>query len=496
MAFTPDPIETLEGNQVARYRNKFPDKGLGTEDFLGKLAHAEAAGHYSQQQRMRRISLDSVPQNGSLYAALSSWATAIGLPDGSGVDGSYGPLKATVATGIAAQARGNVGATVWSGIGDAPVLTGPDGITKFVMTAAASIGGGGTCNIALNATTPGTAGNVSAGDILTFDSPPANVQSTVSVVTGATNAIDQESIQALLARILDRWRNPPKGGAAADYRAWCESLAGIVEVYLYPLRKGTGTVDMVVLQAGSSAYSTSTRDPGATLAGLVQALIDEVRPITVESALVLRPTLGTGMTIRLRVTPSAAKYVFDWNSTGGTWTVDTVVDTTHIKLNTLADATLKAAIDNAQKPRIQLRRTGSVLPVQVRCIAWSDGGGKTTLTLETALVVSNTPSVGDAVYAGGPVVAGVADAVLAYVDSLGPSRVSGYADPNTIWDDTCRIDQLRRTALDAVDADGTRLVLSFVATPTINGSTSDVQAADASSSPPELLFAKWISVTA
>lgn len=491
MAFVPDPLTTLEKRQLARYRNKFTDKALGTEDFLGKLAKAEAAGHFQQQQRMRRVSLDMVPQDGSLYAALSTWATAIGLSDG---DSGYGPLKPTLATGIAATATGTPAAVVWDGIGDAPTLTGPDGVTQFELTALATVGGGGTVTVAIDAVTKGTGGNVSVGDILRFDAPPANVGSTVTVTTGATNAIDAEETQPLLARILDRWRNPPKGGTAPDYRTWCELAAGIIEVYVYPLRYGTGSVDMVILKAGQSAYSTSTRDPGATLKTLVQAIVDASRTLTAK-ARVLRPTLGTGLTIAVRVTPSADKYDFDWNSaTGGPWTVDTIVNSTHIKLDILAPTDLKAAIDAGDKPRVQIRTTGAVLPVEHRCTGWSDGGGKTTLTIETALTASTTPTVGDSVYAGGPVVADVAQAIKDYVDALGPSKSSGYADSGSTWDDVARIDQIRRAALDAADTDGTRFVVAFVATPTINGGTADVTPTDNSIDPPALNFAKWISV--
>jgi len=58
----------------------------------------------------------------------------------------------------------------------------------------------------------------------------------------------------------------------------------------------------------------------------------------------------------------------------------------------------------------------------------------------------------------GPVQKSAGQRVLEYVDSLGPSRQSGYADPNYYWDDTVRVDEIKCAVKDTADLDGTPMV--------------------------------------
>lgn len=492
MPFTPDSPSDLDTAQLARYRNQFPDKATTPEDFLGKLARAEAAGFYALQQRLRRVSLDAIPQQGSTYAALSSWATAVGLADG---EGGYGPKKATAATGLQAAATGTVGSVVWDGLGDPPILTGPDGVTLFELTAAATIGVTGSVTISLNATTTGTAGNLSADDVVTFQAPPANVQATAIITTGATNGTDAESLDSLYARLLFRWRNPPKGGTSSDWIAWGLAQTGIDAAYLYSRRQGTGTVDLVLTQAGTGAGDS--RRPSAAVISTARDNIALLRSVTVEGMTIARPympALTAGCTIVIRVIPTTGNE-FDWDSsTGGPWAIDTIVDATHYKLDTLAPTDLKTAITNGSQPRIQFVTAASALPIEARCTAYADAGGKTTLTLAAA---PSVPGIaGDPVYAGGNAVAPVAAAALALVGSLGPSRLSGFADAQQDeWDDTLRVDRLIAVAIDALDDSGARVVRDLVTDPTINGSATNFQAADDGVNPPQLLYVVSVAVT-
>src|SRR5439155_9872000 len=126
---------------------------------------------------------------------------------------------------------------------------------------------------------------------------------------------------------------------------------------------------------------------------------------------------------------------WDWDDTAATYKVDTYAagHPSTLKLDQLAPASLKTAIDafkagSGAAPRIHVEATGGpVIPVLARCKDWSDGGGKTTLTLEDPLPVGWVgPSAGDVVHAGGPLATPIATALLAYVDALGPSRADGY----------------------------------------------------------------------
>ena len=110
---------------------------------------------------------------------------------------------------------------------------------------------------------------------------PAGISSdcTVSAV-GGTDAEDDAS---LLARLLERIRRPPAGGNRYDYKNWALSVDGVTSAYVYPLRRGLGTVDIVITSGNGL--------PSRELIAKTQAYIDEVRPVTAKNALVLAPEI-------------------------------------------------------------------------------------------------------------------------------------------------------------------------------------------------------------
>ena len=187
-------------------------------------------------------------------------------------------------------------------------------------------------------------------------------------------------------------------------------------------------------------------------------------------------------------------YDFDWDSSVGAWTVGVYAagPPAKLTLSVAAPADFQAEVVAGNKPRLQIRTTGVVLPQQARVTNYNVATFECTLEA----VPATAPTVGDQVHAGGGVVEDCAQAILDLVDELGPSKASGHSDTVTdVWDDTLRLDQIRRAVLNVEGADGTRVVTSFVAAPTINGAGADVQGADNLSTAPELLYAKWISVT-
>lgn len=178
------------------------------------------------------------------------------------------------------------GSITFSGTPGSAIAAGVEGKTAgglaFVTIASGSVGGGGTVSLTAQASLPGSAGNVAAATALTLTSPPAGVASAASVYSMSGGA-DTESDTALLARLLDVLRNPPAGGNAYDYRRWALEVAGVESAFVYPLRRGIGTVDVVVVAAGSAL-------PSAPLLAAVQAHIDDRRPVACKGVLALAPT--------------------------------------------------------------------------------------------------------------------------------------------------------------------------------------------------------------
>lgn len=115
-----------------------------------------------------------------------------------------------------------------------------------------------------------------------FMAAPAGVQTECELreVVGGTNA---ETDASLLERLLNRIRRPPAGGNKYDYKEWALDVDGVEAAFVYPLRRGLGTVDIAI---------TSNNDlPSDETVRRVQAYIDEMRPVTAKEARVVKPTV-------------------------------------------------------------------------------------------------------------------------------------------------------------------------------------------------------------
>ncbi|MDO3680644.1 baseplate J/gp47 family protein [Paenibacillus ehimensis] len=87
------------------------------------------------------------------------------------------------------------------------------------------------------------------------------------LVTAGTEKEDDESYRS---RILERKRNPGRGGTASDYKIWAESVEGVVSALVLPRNRGNGTVDIVITGANGV--------PGAELVQTCQNYIDTKTP--------------------------------------------------------------------------------------------------------------------------------------------------------------------------------------------------------------------------
>lgn len=269
-------------------------------------------------------------------------------------------------------ARVASGSVAFSGTAASPVPVGTEvktaGGIAFVTTAAGVIGGGGTVNLPAQAVVAGAAGNQAALAALSLTAAPAGVLSTAAVVT-MTGGTDTETDAALLARLLFVMRNPPQGGAAHDYVIWAKDVPGVGEVYAYPLRRGLGTVDVLITTEGGlpdaqllaevQAYVAERAPVGADFMALAPVLV----PFAVTASLVLAAgatlpavsaavssalatyaaTLTPGDTVylsRLRALISGVSGVLDFNLTAPAANVVSTVDATHIELLALGAVTL------------------------------------------------------------------------------------------------------------------------------------------------------------
>lgn len=94
----------------------------------------------------------------------------------------------------------------------------------------------------------GAIGNLPAGAVLSFANTPANVATDATVVSVTVQGTDAEDMAVYRGRIVKRVQRRPQGGAYADYQAWAEEVAGIINAYPYagerPGGSGPGQVDV------------------------------------------------------------------------------------------------------------------------------------------------------------------------------------------------------------------------------------------------------------
>lgn len=159
----------------------------------------------------------------------------------------------------------------------------------YRTTGTAKIGENGTANVAITADNAGEAHNVLQAGAQLMAAPAGISSDCVITAQGGTNA---ETDASLLARLLEIIRRPPAGGNRYDYKNWALSVDGVSSAYVYPLRRGLGTVDIAITSANGI--------PSDEIVAKTQAYIDEMRPVTAKNVLVLKPSL-TMVDIRVEV---------------------------------------------------------------------------------------------------------------------------------------------------------------------------------------------------
>lgn len=136
------------------------------------------------------------------------------------------------------------------------------GQAKKILYGASSVDG-----VLVECTESGEQGNVPNGAINLV------AQAGFDFVTGSTiykSGTDIEDDETYRKRILDRKKNPGKGGTALDYKTWAESVSGVVSALVIPLSRGNGTIDIVITGVNGV--------PDQTVVDDCQAYIDTKTP--------------------------------------------------------------------------------------------------------------------------------------------------------------------------------------------------------------------------
>jgi len=187
------------------------------------------------------------------------------------------------------------------------IITGANGTTipagsllatgagvQFQSLADVTIGETGTVIANIEAVEAGVSGNVPAGAITQIPVSIAGVTA-VTNPTATSGGTDEESDADLLARLLERVRNPATSGNAAHYKQWALEVSGVGDAKVLPLWDGAGTVKVVIIDSNKQPASTE-------IITAVTNYIEDVRPIGATVTIVS----ATGLEIDVSATVTLA----------------------------------------------------------------------------------------------------------------------------------------------------------------------------------------------
>lgn len=264
MPFSTPTFEQIRDDLLRDIKNLVPDADTGPDsDYRVRASSVASAisGLYQHQQWVaRQIFPDSADSD-----YLVRHAALRGLT----------PKNATVATG-SIRVSGTAGAVVPAG------TQGQIAGVLYATTLDATLDNTGAATISAQADQSGSAGNQASGTIIMLLSPPAGVSAQASI-NAMTGGADDETPADLLARLLFEIRRPPAGGNKYDFQRWAMEVDGVSQAYVYPKRRGIGTVDVVITSAGTL--------PSQAILDAVQAHVDDKRNATGKDFLALAPTL-------------------------------------------------------------------------------------------------------------------------------------------------------------------------------------------------------------
>lgn len=169
--------------------------------------------------------------------------------------------------------------------------------TAFVSTESAAIDDG-EAFIFVEAVEGGPQTDTEAGSALTLSSALAGINAAATVqAPGLVGGSDEEGDADLLARFLQRVRQPPEGGSRSDYERWARELPEVTRAWVYPSWMGVGTVGVTYVLDGREDIFPTADDILE-----MEAHIDNLKPVTAE--LIVFAPVARPVDMLIRIAPS------------------------------------------------------------------------------------------------------------------------------------------------------------------------------------------------
>lgn len=179
----------------------------------------------------------------------------------------------------AVAAEGTVRFTAWEALdSDRDIPEGTvcmtAGLIRFETTQAAVLAAGTlTADVPVRALTPGEAGNVSAGAIVSMAVAPVGISACTNQSPCAGGA-DGETDEALRERVLESFKRLPNGANSAFYQQGALSFDQVAAAAVIPRPRGVGSVDVVP--------ATMAGLPGEELLAELEDYFEQRREIAVD----------------------------------------------------------------------------------------------------------------------------------------------------------------------------------------------------------------------
>lgn len=220
-----------------------------------------------------------------------------------------------------ASGEGTAGGTVGKSIPAGTKLASNAGYV-YVVDSDVTIGAGGTADVPFTAEIGGADSNDDAGISLSFITPIAGVNTTITVDSnGITGGVDEEDDDDLRDRVLTRKRQPPHGGAEFDYENWALEVSGVTRAWSFPQYQGQGTIGLAFVRDDDEDSIIPDADQRETVRDYI---IEHTDPLT-------------GVTVGIPATVEEGFYVIDVSLESLDFTISILPNTAAVQ----ADVTSK-----------------------------------------------------------------------------------------------------------------------------------------------------------
>jgi hypothetical protein len=166
----------------------------------------------------------------------------------------------------------------------------------YTLQSTIVIGGGGSITGTIICDTNGQMGNLASGGVLSLVAPIFGVDSTVTLISAASDGSDIETGDSYRARLLNRRQRPPAGGNEFDYPQFAFAADPTVRsAFIRRFARGLGTVDIYVTSGTTDIDTAITqglpvlRIPSGGVIATIQDYYDHNVPLT-DCPLVIAPT--------------------------------------------------------------------------------------------------------------------------------------------------------------------------------------------------------------